>query len=153
MEPDDIQLRQADPSGDESRRCLAQYYAELDRRFESGFDPGDAAYAGSPGAAVHCILAFRGGRPIACGQLVWKNQEIGEIKRMWVAPEARGLGLARRLLEALEHAARANGLRALRLDTNKALPEPQRLYRSAGYAEIARYSDNPYAHHWFGKTL
>jgi ribosomal protein S18 acetylase RimI-like enzyme len=44
-------------------------------------------------------------------------------------------------------------LHTVRLDTNKALPEALRLYRSAGYREIARFNDNPYAHHWFEKTL
>lgn len=78
---------------------------------------------------------------------------MGEIKRMWVSPSVRGLGVARRLLLGLEDAARAAGLRALRLDTNRVLAEAHALYRSAGYAEIARCSDNPYAHHWFGKAL
>jgi hypothetical protein len=42
---------------------------------------------------------------------------------------------------------------AIRLDTNRALPEARALYRKSGYGEIARYSDNPYAHHWFEKRL
>ena len=78
---------------------------------------------------------------------------MGEIKRMWIAPQARGQGVARRMLQALEDAARAAGLTSVRLDTNKALGNAQRLYLAAGYSPIARYSDNPYAHHWFGKTL
>ena len=72
---------------------------------------------------------------------------------MWVAPHARGRGIARGLLQVLEQAARDAGLAAVRLDTNRALTEAHALYRSAGYAEIARYSDNPYAHRWFGKQL
>ena len=63
------------------------------------------------------------------------------------------MGLAKRILAHLEDAARGVGLNAVRLDTNKALPEARALYRNAGYQDIARYSDNPYAHHWFGKTL
>ena len=78
---------------------------------------------------------------------------VGEIKRMWVAPSARGLGVAQRLLDALEAQARAAGLHTLRLDTNRHLVEAQRLYARNGYAEIARYNDNPYAHHWFTKHL
>ncbi len=148
-----IILRPADPEGPDSRWCLEHYYAELSRRFENGFDPGDAAYAGDPEASVHCIIAYDGVTPVGCGQLVWKSQAVGEIKRMWVSPQARGQGLARRILAGLEDAAREAGLAAVRLDTNKALPEPQRLYLSSGYTPIARYSDNPYAHHWFGKTL
>ena len=65
----------------------------------------------------------------------------------------RGLGLARRLLGALEALARDAGLALVRLDTNKALAEAQALYLSAGYAPIPRFNDNPYAHHWFEKRL
>ncbi|MDR3493023.1 MAG: GNAT family N-acetyltransferase, partial [Ancalomicrobiaceae bacterium] len=68
-------------------------------------------------------------------------------------PVARGLGIARKLLHRLEDLARQRGLAMLRLDTNRALAEAQTLYRSEGYEPIARYNDNPYAHHWFGKRL
>lgn len=148
-----ITLRPADPASPDALWCLAQYYAELNRLFENGFDPGDAAYAGSLDAQVMCLLAYDDQIPAGCGQLVWKTEPVGEIKRMWIAPQARGQGLARRMLEALEDAARGQGLTAIRLDTNKALANAQQLYLAAGYSPIARYSDNPYAHHWFGKTL
>jgi GNAT superfamily N-acetyltransferase len=78
---------------------------------------------------------------------------IAEIKRVWTAPSARGLGVARRMLRALEAAAREAGVNTLRLDTNRALTEAHALYRSEGYHEIARFNDNPYAHHWFEKGL
>ena len=72
---------------------------------------------------------------------------------MWVAPAARGLGLGRRLLRELERLARETGARTIRLDTNRVLNEAIRLYRSAGYQEVPRFSDEPYAHHWFEKAL
>ena len=72
---------------------------------------------------------------------------------MWVAPAARGLGLGRRLLRELERLARETGARTIRLDTNRVLNEAIRLYRSAGYREVPRFSDEPYAHHWFEKAL
>ena len=78
---------------------------------------------------------------------------MGLIKRMWVARSARGLGVGRRLLEALEHRARALGLRAVRLDTNRALDEAQALYRKHGYRQVAPFNDEPYSHLWFEKTL
>ena len=149
----DIALRQEGPESETARWCLAQYYGELDRRFDGGFDPGEKAYAGDPTSDVHFVVAWRGDAAVGCGSLVWKDRDAGEIKRMWVAPTARGMGLAKRILAHLEDAARGVGLNAVRLDTNKALPEAHALYRSAGYAEIERYSDNPYAHHWFGKTF
>jgi ribosomal protein S18 acetylase RimI-like enzyme len=72
---------------------------------------------------------------------------------MWVAPTARGLGLGRRLLDDLEAHAAARGVRTLRLETNRALGEAIGLYRSAGYREVAAFSEEPYAHHWFEKAL
>ena len=63
------------------------------------------------------------------------------------------MGVGRKLLVALEHAARERGLLTVRLDTHSSLAEALRLYRTAGYREIARFNDNPYAHHWFEKTL
>jgi ribosomal protein S18 acetylase RimI-like enzyme len=76
-----------------------------------------------------------------------------ELKRMWVAPTARGLGLGRRLLTELERLAREHGVRVLRLETNRSLTEAIALYRSAGYREVAPFNDEPYAHHWFEKRV
>jgi ribosomal protein S18 acetylase RimI-like enzyme len=76
-----------------------------------------------------------------------------EIKRMWVAPEARGLGLARRFLAELEARAAALGRDTLRLDTNKALDAAIGLYHSSGFREVPPFNDEPYAHHWFEKHI
>jgi ribosomal protein S18 acetylase RimI-like enzyme len=72
---------------------------------------------------------------------------------MWVAPEARGLGIGRRLLLELERQSREAGARVVRLETNRALKEAIQLYRSAGYREVKAFNDEPYAHHWFEKRL
>jgi ribosomal protein S18 acetylase RimI-like enzyme len=72
---------------------------------------------------------------------------------MWVAPEARGLGLGRRVLTELESEAAARGATATRLETNRSLGEAVSLYRSAGYVEVAAFNDEPYADHWFEKRL
>ena len=72
---------------------------------------------------------------------------------MWTAPEARGLGVARRIIAVVETSAREAGLTTLRLDTNRALTEAQALYRKLGFVEIERYNGNPYANHWFEKRL
>jgi ribosomal protein S18 acetylase RimI-like enzyme len=72
---------------------------------------------------------------------------------MWVADDVRGLGIGRRMLDALEAEARALGLATLRLETNRALAEAINLYRKAGYQEVASFNDDPYAHHWFEKRL
>jgi ribosomal protein S18 acetylase RimI-like enzyme len=72
---------------------------------------------------------------------------------MWVAESARGLGLGRRLLAELEAWAAQRGARTVRLETNRALTEAIALYRSAGYREVPAFNDEPFAHHWFEKTL
>jgi ribosomal protein S18 acetylase RimI-like enzyme len=72
---------------------------------------------------------------------------------MWVADTVRGLGIGRRMLEALEGQARELGLTTLRLETNRTLEEAVRLYRSAGYREVDPFNADPYAHHWFEKRL
>ena len=70
---------------------------------------------------------------------------------MWVSPDARGLGLGRRILLELERRAQIAGAPAARLETNRSLEEAIHLYRTSGYSEVAAFNDEPYAHHWFEK--
>jgi ribosomal protein S18 acetylase RimI-like enzyme len=133
-----------------------QYFAELTDRFESGFDPAlsiraDAADLTPPSGLL--LVARRREGPLGCGALKFHAHAPAELKRMWVSPEARGLGLGRRLLGHLEQSAREAGATAVRLETNGALTEAIALYRQAGYAEVAAFNDEPYAHHWFEKRL
>jgi DNA-binding MarR family transcriptional regulator/GNAT superfamily N-acetyltransferase len=136
--------------------CLERYFAELVRRFEAGFDPGKGAAVGAEAMTPPhgwFFLARLDGRPVGCGALVRLSADEGEIKRMWTAPEARSLGVARRIIAAVEAIAREAGVTTLQLDTNRALKEAHALYRKLGFVEIARYNDNPYADHWFEKRL
>ena len=140
----------------EARWCLDEYFGELASRFEEGFDPSRDK-AGemnemTPPAGVF-MLARLEGDPVGCGGLKRVDETTGEIKRVWTAPSARGLGVARRIVRRLEAAARDMGLKGVRLDTNRALTEAQALYRAEGYREVERFGDNPYAHHWFAKEL
>lgn len=136
------------------QHCVAAYYRELDERFEGGFDPGNGGYAGKPsGATGAFVIARLRGRAIGCGGLKPLDASTGEIKRMWVAPEARGLGVARRLLAALEDRARQDGMTRILLDTNRSLLEAQAMYLKAGYRHIERYNDNSYADFFFEKQL
>ena len=139
-----------------ARWCLGEYYAELARRFEAGFDPTKGKAIGVEDMTPPrgwFFLARLDGEPVGCGALIRLDAGAGEIKRMWTAPDARGLGVAKRLIAAIEAQARAAGMAALKLDTNRALTEAQALYRKLGYAETARYNANPYADHWFEKRL
>jgi ribosomal protein S18 acetylase RimI-like enzyme len=99
------------------------------------------------------LVATLHDEPVGCGALKYHGDAPAEVKRMWVSPAVRGLGLGRRLLAELEAVAAADGVRALRLETNRALTEAIELYRSAGYQEVGAFNQEPYAHHWFEKTL
>ncbi|MCA1451623.1 MarR family transcriptional regulator [Bradyrhizobium sp. BRP22] len=151
-----IVLEEMDPRRDDAQYCLGEYYAELARRFESGFDVSlsrdpEAVDMVRPRGAF--LVAKSDGLPIGCVGLKGGGGEIAEIKRLWVAPSARGLGLARRLMKAAEDVARELSIKILRLDTNSALPEAQQLYRSSGWNEIERFNDDPYPDTFFEKHL
>lgn len=147
---------QQDPKSRDARWCIQQYFSELNARFEAGFDPSHTISADPrelvPPAGVLLIARLRG-RPIGCGVLKFHPRAPTELKGMWVAPEARGLGLGRRILVELERHARESGARVVRLETNRALKEAIQLYRSSGYREIAAFNDESYADHWFEKHL
>jgi len=142
-----------DPASPEAQVCLQAYFQELQERFDEGFDPA-LTISANPEELVPpagwFLMARLDGAPVGCGALKIKDG-IGEIKRMWVSREARGLGIAQRLLEALEARAQAAGVDTLRLDTHRSLTEARALYLRNGYAEIAAYNSNPYAGYWFEK--
>ena len=145
-----------DPRHPDAVHCFTRYAKELDARFAGGFDAGISISANpeelTPPAG-YCVVARLRGLPIGCGALKLHGAAPAELKRMWVDPSSRGLGVGRRLLESLEALARENGVRVLHLETNRALKEAMELYRSAGFAEVAPFNDEPYAHHWFEKAL
>jgi DNA-binding MarR family transcriptional regulator/GNAT superfamily N-acetyltransferase len=151
-----VQITVADPTSNDARWCIQQYFIELGERFETGFDPtlGISAHAHelTPPAGLLLVARLRE-EPIGCGALKFHENTVGELKRMWVAPRARGLGLGRRLLEALEHKAREEGMTVIHLETNRTLIEAIELYRHSGYQEVEAFNDEPYANHWFEKRL
>jgi ribosomal protein S18 acetylase RimI-like enzyme len=145
-----------DPTTPDARSCLEQYFAELDARFDVGFDPAlsisaDAHELMPPAGAL--LVARLGDRPVGCGAIKFHGDAPAELKRMWIAPAARGLGVGRRLLQELERHASEAGVAVLRLETNHALTEAIALYRRSGYVEVEAFNAEPYAHHWFEKRL
>jgi DNA-binding MarR family transcriptional regulator/GNAT superfamily N-acetyltransferase len=151
-----VQIVVAAPTSRDARWCLEQYFAELGTRFAIGFDPARSISATAaeltPPAGLFLVARVQE-EPVGCGALKFHEHAPAEIKRMWVAPQARGLGLGRRLLQALERQARERGVTALHLETNRTLNEAIHLYRESGYQEVAPFNDEPYAHHWFEKRL
>lgn len=151
-----LRIERVSPASPDARWCVARYFEELDRRFESGFDPAaavplDEAAMIPPRGAF--LVGSVDGEPVACGGVKTLAPGVGYLKRMWVAESMRGLGVGRRMLGALEGEARSLGLTTLRLETNRALPEAIQLYRSAGFREIPAFNADPYGDHWFEKSL
>jgi ribosomal protein S18 acetylase RimI-like enzyme len=151
-----VEIDAVDPTYRHAKHCLREYFAELDRRFDGGFDAADSLPTDPdemrPPAGVFLLVTLRGD-PIGCGALKFHADEPTELKRMWVAPTARGLGVGRRLLAELERRAFEHGSHTIRLETNKALTEAIAMYRAAGYREVGAFNDEPYADHWFEKHL
>ena len=151
-----VEVKPVDPLHPHAQYCISQYFAELDRRFDIGFDPSisisaDADELRPPAGLV--LLATLRSEPIGCGALKFHDDAPTELKRMWVADSARGLGIGRRLLAELEAEASRAGSTIVRLETNGSLTEAIALYRSSGYTEVEPFNDEPYAHHWFEKRL
>ncbi|WFU69137.1 bifunctional helix-turn-helix transcriptional regulator/GNAT family N-acetyltransferase [Bradyrhizobium sp. CB2312] len=151
-----VTLDEMDPQSQEARYCLGEYYAELGRRFKQGFD---VSLSRDPDAKDMCrprgsfIVVMSDALPLGCVGLKGTDHGYAEIKRLWVAPAARGLRLGRRLMDATEATARELGIALLRLDTNSALPEAGQLYRTTGWREIPRFNDDPYPNLFFEKRL
>jgi DNA-binding MarR family transcriptional regulator/GNAT superfamily N-acetyltransferase len=147
-----VDVRPVDPTDPDARRCLQAYFAELDRRSDSGFDPSAGVSAEPhelrPPAGV-LLVAYLRDEPVGCGAVKHARGGPSDVKRMWVAEAVRGLGVGRRLLAELEARARAHGAHVVRLETNRALTEAIAMYRTAGYAEVPAFNDEPFAHHWF----
>ncbi len=153
---DRIAIAPADPGDPAARACLNAYADLLADRIP-GIprahvpDPDHEAEAYRPPRGQF-LLAWADRLPVACVAVKTLEPGLGEVKRLWVDPAARGQGLARRMMERIEGEARALGMRALKLDTNDHLPEAIALYRATGWTPCAPYTDWP-ATHWFEKAL
>jgi len=149
-----VDVRIEDPDNRAARFCIQSYFSELDARFKGGFDPSitisaDGDELREPNGLL--LVARLRGEPVGCGALKFHGSDPTELKRMWVANDARGLGIGRRLLTELEHQARLRDVSILHLETNSSLVEAISLYVSSGYVEVARFNDEPHSDHWFEK--
>jgi GNAT superfamily N-acetyltransferase len=151
-----VEITPVDPEHPDALYCLAEYVAELNRRSTRGFDPSVGATAlpheVRPPAGGF-FVAYLHREAIGCGAVKHHHDAPAEIKRMWIAPQARGLGLGRRLLERLEACARDGGARIAHIETSGVLTEALALYRSTGWVEVPAFNDEPFADYWFEKEL
>jgi DNA-binding MarR family transcriptional regulator/GNAT superfamily N-acetyltransferase len=152
----DVQITPVDPEHPDAQSCLAEYVAELNRRSSRGFDPSVGATAFPHEVrppAGQFFIAYLHGEPVGCGAVKHHPDAPAEIKRMWISPQVRGLGLGRRLLETLEACARAGSARVAHIETSAVLTEALSLYRRTGWVEVAPFNDEPFADHWLEKEL
>jgi DNA-binding MarR family transcriptional regulator/GNAT superfamily N-acetyltransferase len=145
-----------DPEHPDAQYCLAEYVAELNRRSPRGFDPSVGATAHPHEVrppAGQFYVAYLHGEATGCGGVKHHDDGPAEIKRMWIAPRARGIGLGRRLLDTLEQCARDGGATFAHIETSAVLGEALAMYRSTGWIEVAPFNEEPFADHWLEKRL
>jgi DNA-binding MarR family transcriptional regulator/GNAT superfamily N-acetyltransferase len=151
-----VQITAVDLEARDAQYCLAEYVAELNRRATRRFDPSVGATAlphELRPPAGQFFVVYLHGEAIGCGGVKHHPHAPAEIKRMWLAPQARGLGLGRRLLETLERCARDAGARVAHIETSAVLTEALSLYHSTGWVEVPPFNDEPFADHWLEKQL
>jgi GNAT superfamily N-acetyltransferase len=144
-----------DPRRPEARAALTQYLGEVARRIA-----GIAVHTGQadevddfvpPGGVF--LLVYRGDQVVGCGGVRTIEPAVGELNRMWIRSDSRGIGLGNRLLSELVDRSRGLGHETLRLDTNAALTQALAMYGKHGFEPVERFNDNPDATHFLRKTL
>ncbi len=151
----EVEIRAERADDEPGRTLLAAFEREIASRYP-GWDATQKPTArpdeiGPP--AGRFLVAYVDGEPAGCGALKPLDERAAEIKRIYVAPAARGHGVARLLLAALEDAAQDLGYDCVRLDTGARQPDAVALFRSSGYEETEAYNENAFAAHWFEKRL
>jgi GNAT superfamily N-acetyltransferase len=151
-----IELRREPATGPASRALFADYMALVQERLGPAFAPTPDIFASeedfdAPGSAW--LVLYDDGVPVGCGGLLRLAPDIAEIKRMYVAPEARGRGHGRRLLAELESLAAAAGCESVQLLTTEVLSEARDLYRSSGYEITATERRDGRVDFWLEKHL
>jgi len=123
----------------------AEYVIRYGGPDETPLDPGEFA----PPQGIF-VVGWEGEEVLGCGGVRLITTHVAELKRMYVRPRARRRGVARKLLQQLEHEAAALGAKELRLETGSKQPEAIALYRSAGYVDtepFGHYAESPLAFH------
>ncbi|MFG1800135.1 GNAT family N-acetyltransferase [Micromonospora carbonacea] len=153
----EIEIRPASFDAPEAQALIRAALADLGRRYGGSGDetPVDAAEFVPPHGAF--LVAYLAGEPVGCGG--WRSHgdagETAELKRMYTSPQARGRGVARAVLAAVERSAREHGRKQLVLECGDKQPEAIAMYSTVGYERIPNfgfYRDHPGCLS-FGRTL
>jgi GNAT superfamily N-acetyltransferase len=151
----------AAPGSPEARAVLTAYFRDIASRYrrrQATPEEVRAAMDAEPSADLvppHglFLLAQWDDTVIGCAGLRLLPARTGEITRVFVVPGARGHGVGRELLHAVEDAARQHAVSRLRLDTRSDLAEARQLYTTNGYQEVTPFNDGRFADHWYEKIL
>ncbi|MGE3831145.1 MAG: GNAT family N-acetyltransferase, partial [Parvibaculaceae bacterium] len=92
---------------------------------------------------IHFFVVRRSGEALGCGALWHRDAAYGEVKRIYVKPEARGLKLSKLIIARLEQDAREHGLALIRLETGTLQPEALGLFARAGFVRCGAFADYP----------
>ena len=134
-----IEIKRADPRGVEYVRLL-----QASDDYAASLYPSESNHMLDVETLLRPQMNFFGvivdGAIKGCGGF-WAHAECVEIKRVWIDPSARGLGLSRKLMAMLEDEARALGFKIARLETGISQPEALGLYRALGYMERPPFGD------------
>jgi GNAT superfamily N-acetyltransferase len=157
----DVKVESVLPGSAEGRLVLTAYFRDIVSRYhgrEATQPEVDDAMSAEPSGDLRpphglFFVARYDGAVIGCAGLRLVVTGIGELTRVFVRPEARRRGTGQRLLEAVEGAAREQGVTRLRLDTGSHLTEARRLYLRNGYREVPPFNDGRLADHWYEKSL
>ena len=152
-----VRIEAVDAHGAEALTLVQIYLDEIEALFPHELDPALSVTAEpdemTPPRGAFLVVRDDDGTAIGCGGVKLLDATTAELKRIWLAPAARGRGLATALLAALEDTARDLGATQGRLDTNEKFESALALFRRQGWQEVPPYNRNAYATHWFAKTL
>jgi len=131
----DVSIEPASPDSPMARRIIAELEAELDplypEKSRHGYSVDKLLSEG-----VEFFLVHYRGQPVGCGGVQLFGTEYGELKRMYISPAFRGLGLGRQLVDHLAKHALRQGVSVLRLETGVHQAEAIRLYEGMGFRQI-----------------
>ena len=159
--PEVVVIAQELPGSPEGRSVLRAYFRDIVSRYHgrpATDSEVEAVLRDDPSNRLAppdglFLVARQAGDTVGCGGLLLLPGGIGEVKRVFVEPAARGRGVGRRLMRALEDAAREHRVSRLRLDTRSNLTEARRLYVAEGYHEVPPFNDDPMSEHWYEKVF
>lgn len=150
-----IQIAVERADADASLALQRAFFSDIATRYP-GWEPGSSQPVEPSDLAPPdgiWLVAYRRGRAIGCGGLQRLDAETGEVRRIFLDPAERGRGTGRRLLAELEDHARRLGYMRVRLTTGDGQPEALQMFQSAGYQEVAPFTDGVFTRHWMEKAL